>query len=413
MSEIELERLNTTYGTPEIKQLREDVCFLLTHGLPAVKAAPKQIKSHTWSFRSDYELRMASYLFEKILQAKAADWDELQIKERSDYEYEHGIKTPIIKTGVVVAIIDDRIIRFEVLDGMGSTSITVSSGNHDISDLVELLTKALRHNNPLRGKLVQILMRGNSLDINICARPKSTFKDFVTNTTRRDELWENTVLQLQLGQNNGIICHGDPGTGKSLVCAAAANEAIAAGYSAAYLVGCVPFDEVDRVIRMYLAPAIIGLEDIDAFGEDRINGRPSYFADFLQFMNGITEREDPIVVIATTNHLELLDAAIKNRPVRFNRKYEFNKPTNPEISVMVDRWFGAKTIDHRLHKLCYDRGLTGAHIREIHRTAMTIAAKDKKELADVFATAVEVVSKHFITEWKPLGFASSTGKAGG
>ena len=52
------------------------------------------------------------------------------------------------------------------------------------------------------------------------------------------------------------------------------------------------------------------LEDIDTFAEDRVNGRPSYFADFLQFMNGISLRKHPIVVIATTNHISLLDAAI-------------------------------------------------------------------------------------------------------
>jgi SpoVK/Ycf46/Vps4 family AAA+-type ATPase len=312
---------------------------------------------------------------------------------------------------VVVAIIDQRIVRFEAMDGMGSNCITVSSGNHDISDIIEYLTKALRYNNPIRGKLVQILTRGNSIDISICAQPKATFEDFVTSPTLREELRENTVMQLQLGQNNGIICHGEPGTGKSLVCAAAANEAIAAGYSAAYLVGCVPFDEVDRVIRAYLAPAIVGLEDIDTFAEDRISGRPTYFADFLQFMNGITDREDPVVVIATTNHLSLLDAAIKNRPVRFNRKYEFKRPTNQEIIVMIARWFGPGIIPEQESERCFNRGFTGAHIREIHRTSVTMSAKEKKSIQEVFPLAVDIVAKHFVTEWKAVGFTANPQKS--
>lgn len=404
---IDLEKLPPPNGTPTIHTFEQDYCFLRFRGLPTVMEKKEEIRSNTWTFPTGYEIRMASYVFEKALRARADDWDELTVKERADYEFDCRRKAPILKQAVAVAIIDRRIVRFEINEGIGnSNSITVSSGNHDISDLICYLNDTLHRQNPLRGKLIQILFTSGDFEVKIQPTPAATLDDFITTDAFRADLRENSVYQLQLQQCTGLIFFGPPGTNKSQACCAIAHEAIQAGYSAVFLVGSVPFDVIDRVLRAYLAPAVVILEDIDTFSEDRLRGRPTYFADFLQFMNGISERDEAIVVIATTNHLDLLDDAIKNRPVRFNRKYEFRRPTNAEISIMIDRWFGTGVITSELAKLCYDRNLTGAHIREIHRTALTSATKEKKSLAEVFPSAVEVVCEHFVTEWKAVGFSA-------
>ena len=160
------------------------------------------------------------------------------------------------------------------------------------------------------------------------------------------------------------------------------------------------------MVRQFIGPCVIVLEDIDTFAEDRIKGRPTAFADFLQFMSGMTERPDPVVVIATTNHLQLLDAAVRNRPARFNRRYDFTAPNNIHLDQMIDAMFGPETIPAALKSLCHDRDFTGAHVNEIRRTAKTIAHKQGKPLHDVFAEAVERVAGHFSPELKTLGFGA-------
>jgi AAA+ superfamily predicted ATPase len=45
-----------------------------------------------------------------------------------------------------------------------------------------------------------------------------------------------------------------------------------------------------------------------------------------------------MVVLATTNHPEKLDAAILERPSRFDRKYHFSLPAQSERLSYVEKW---------------------------------------------------------------------------
>lgn len=61
------------------------------------------------------------------------------------------------------------------------------------------------------------------------------------------------------------------------------------------------------------APCVVVMEDLDSL----INDQNRSF--FLNQLDGI-EGNDGLLVIATTNHFERLDAGLKNRPSRFDRK---------------------------------------------------------------------------------------------
>jgi transitional endoplasmic reticulum ATPase len=61
------------------------------------------------------------------------------------------------------------------------------------------------------------------------------------------------------------------------------------------------------------SPCIIILEDLDAL----INDQNRSF--FLNQLDGL-ENNDGLLVIATTNHFDRLDAGLANRPSRFDRK---------------------------------------------------------------------------------------------
>ena len=62
-----------------------------------------------------------------------------------------------------------------------------------------------------------------------------------------------------------------------------------------------------------MAPCVLVLEDLDSL----INNNNRSF--FLNQLDGL-ESNDGLLVIGTTNHLENIDPALRNRPSRFDRK---------------------------------------------------------------------------------------------
>jgi len=79
------------------------------------------------------------------------------------------------------------------------------------------------------------------------------------------------------------------------------------------------------------APCIVVLEDLDSMIDDKSR------AFLLNELDGF-ETNTGVVVLATTNHPERLDAAILNRPSRFDRKYYFNLPAAAERSAYICVW---------------------------------------------------------------------------
>jgi AAA+ superfamily predicted ATPase len=83
--------------------------------------------------------------------------------------------------------------------------------------------------------------------------------------------------------------------------------------------------------RARRAPTIVVLEDLDAM----INNANRAF--FLNELDGFRANTG-VVVLATTNHPEKLDTAILDRPSRFDRKYVFYLPAEPERLAYIENW---------------------------------------------------------------------------
>lgn len=79
------------------------------------------------------------------------------------------------------------------------------------------------------------------------------------------------------------------------------------------------------------APCILVLEDLDSL----LNAQNRSF--FLNELDGFAANIG-IVTLATTNHPERLDPAIVDRPSRFDRKYPFELPEQPERKAYIDLW---------------------------------------------------------------------------
>ena len=194
--------------------------------------------------------------------------------------------------------------------------------------------------------------------------------------------------------DNWIVTHN---TGKSKTCQAIIGEAIKEGYSTCFVVQKVDWSMLDEFIREFLAPAIVILEDIDAFCQSREETLNGDLASFLQFVNGLSEHKEKLVFVCTTNHLDHLDKAVANRPMRFNRKFEFKYPTDDQIDRLLELYFKDVNLSRAQKRLCYNCEFSGSHIKELWRTATLLSKKQNKTLAEVFEKAVETVGSNFST----------------
>ncbi|KAL9120154.1 MAG: hypothetical protein Q9187_003289 [Circinaria calcarea] len=85
------------------------------------------------------------------------------------------------------------------------------------------------------------------------------------------------------------------------------------------------------VMARRMAPCLLIFEDIDTIVTQSTR---SYF---FNEVDGL-ERNDGILMIASTNHLDALDPGLSKRPSRFDRKYLFPLPSEAERTLYCEYW---------------------------------------------------------------------------
>jgi len=238
-------------------------------------------------------------------------------------------------------------------------------------------------------------LRKAKVDAGLTFIPKSeyTWDDIVLPLKTKAELQMNVdgmISNIDLYRKNnikfkrGLILKGPPGTGKTLIGKIICNSA-----DCTFLWVTPRFLERSQHVKTVcdmareLSPSILFLEDIDLYSADRRSvGNATLLGELMNQLDGLIENHF-IIVIATTNCVDDVEEAVRNRPGRFDRILDIDLPTVTGRLNMLQLFTGTYKLDNvDLQDIAVKtEKYSGAHVKELVITA-AITAIDEKSLTE-------------------------------
>lgn len=233
--------------------------------------------------------------------------------------------------------------------------------------------------------------------------PKVSWEDVVLSEKAKKDIRLNTSDFLgnqkfaSSGVNKrGLVMYGPPGTGKTSVVKAIFNDLDKKNVSRIYVTAeSFRYMQVSKVFEFlaYLGPTVLAFEDIDFISGNRDTlSAGNQLGDLLTNLDGMRKFGEPLVVIASTNKIEMLDSALSSRPCRFDRRIEIGLPDRDNLKVMYFKHLG-KDVTSEVLDLSKD--FTGSHVVETVNTAKILATNEDKETIECLKEACDIIRENF------------------
>ena len=238
----------------------------------------------------------------------------------------------------------------------------------------------------------------------IITKPKVTFQDIGGLDEQINEIQEVVELPLkkpelfeQLGIQppKGVLLHGEPGTGKTLLAKAVANasdatfiEVVGSELVQKFIgEGAKLIKEIFQLARER-EPSIVFIDEIDALASKRVeigtSGEREVQRTFMQLLSELDGFKPlgRVKIIAATNRKDVLDPAIV-RPGRFDRLIHIPKPDEVGAKRIFEIHTEGMTLDETVDvdRVIYalkDEGFTGAEIRSVCTEAGYLAIRQNR-----------------------------------
>jgi len=387
----ESEKLNKIIKTSEQNSPRLSLFneFLSCNVLSQVintKIFPKYKKSII-SFASDNILKEKFEIIQKMCfgysdNLKPANMEEIQtdIDSTSECLVEGYYFMKHKDTGQQV------IFGVDFINGWNSGYISMYTNESDssiASDTMKEIIMWAKTNNFLKKKKIDasgrfIKLDGTTMDdVIIKDEIKTRIKSGTIDMLENIEKYKKNNLPIK----RGILMEGEPGTGKTLLAKALANQ-----IDSTFI--WVTADDVaypDDVAAIYnmareLAPTVVLFEDIDYIGKDREGYAGSFdkiTGELLNQLDGVQSNEG-IITLASSNYPKSLDKALRNRPGRFDIRVRFELPDDEIRNIMLQKFFGkVDVLDLELDDMVSKtEGYTGAYIKELAIASIMLAVSD-------------------------------------
>merc|ERR1719245_2963866 len=270
-------------------------------------------------------------------------------------------------------------------------------------DLLEPHSTVLLHNKVM--SVVGILQDDDNAMVNVMKvdkAPLESYADIGGLETQIQEIKESVELPLAhpelyedigIKPPKGVILYGEPGTGKTVLAKAVANQT-----SATFLrvvgseliqkyLGDGPklVRELFRVADEH-SPSIVFIDEIDAVGTKRYDSNSGgereiqrTMLELLNQLDGFDARADTKVIMAT-NRIETLDPALI-RPGRIDRKIEFPLPDEKTkrriFGIHTERMTLSEDVNLEEFVVAKD-DLSGADIKAICTEAGLLALRERR-----------------------------------
>ncbi len=233
--------------------------------------------------------------------------------------------------------------------------------------------------------------------------PTISFSDIAGHKKAKEDL--NQIKELlvnpkklndfKIDMPKGMLLYGVPGTGKTMLAKAFANETDLPFISTtgSEILDLDFMKKIFKRAREY-APSIIFIDEIDAIGRRNGGSIDIIINHFLTELNGFGDNKDNIFVIAATNLKEKIDPAIL-RSGRIDQHIEIGNLDKEARGYFIDKIIKNNNIIDKEKIITYTSGMTGADLEKVNReSSLYLIKHDLNELTeDILLERINIV-KH-------------------